>query len=116
MQAIVHHADLGVGPGMVHRVERMREHRMTAVRAGLLRRLRRRERQVVTLSAPDDEKGPDPIQQPYIYGRRRCDRQHHYQSNGEYLVNRHFRHLHTQLPDSTTVRLDTEMIRTFAPV
>ena len=88
-------------PAMVHGVERVREHRMAAVRARRLRRLCRRERQVVTRSAPDDEERPDPIQQSEIDCRRRCRRQHDDESNGEYFVNRHFRHLHTRLPDST---------------
>ena len=101
VQAIAHHADAGVAQG----VERMRQHRVTAVRAGLLRRLRRRERQVVTCSAPDDEEGADPIQQPEINRRRRGHRPHGDRDDGQYLVNRHIRHLHTRLPDITPVRL-----------
>lgn len=72
MQAIADHADLAGGPPMMQRVERMREHRVSTVRAGLLRAVGRRERQMMTCSASDDEERADPVQQSEI--NRRCRR------------------------------------------
>src|SRR5215217_8676510 len=71
VQPVTHHADLRRGAVVVQGVKGMGEYRVTAVWAGLLRRVRRRKRQVVASSAPDDVEGAHPIQQPEINGRRR---------------------------------------------
>lgn len=62
VQPVTHHANVAAGAPVVQGVERMCEHRVTAMRAGRLRTIRCRERQVVTAGAADDVEGAHPVQ------------------------------------------------------
>jgi hypothetical protein len=93
VQRVVDHSYAGVA----QRVDRMHESRVTAVRAGLLRPVRRRERQMMAGLAPDDVEGAHPIEQPEIDRRGGGGRQNSDDSDGESLFERHM------CPPPTTV-------------
>src|SRR3954465_14268410 len=81
MQPVVDHSHTGVVP----RVDRMHQHRVTAVDARLPRLIRRRERQMATLLATDHIEGAHPIEQPDV-DRCGCGgRQYGDQTDGENL-------------------------------
>lgn len=75
------------------RIHRMQQHRMPAMRTGLLGSVRRRRRQMMAGSTPHDVERADPVGQSEVNGRGCRTGQHDYQHHGEHSVDRHDPHL-----------------------